>query len=1238
MHEGLNMKSAKRRFAFVIMGLASIFVAQTVAAGGDECCTDPGHVSDCWWKDGERDSVVCSAGGTLLDGSGGTCDQGCDMDPTRQGSVGRGLCMCDPGDDAQCGSNVCTEIDAVSGGGKKVCGPSYCNGFLICSCWGGCEEAEYGRDPADDHEFAHPLEACVSHGIECSEGDYPANTSGKYLGYCVGDTGGGPNECSGQPIGTPCNLTDPNDCVEWACNGSGSCYPNSLDESVLATPAYAHCCDHSVLSSYFDDEFCTEDICTGTYHDFHPSKPANTLCYGSELGDECQRKHCVAGVCEWDITNFGQQCDPGFSMGCGGMWKCEDTVGLGIREDWGCRPQPAGPTAGFEDCSVTGGPIAIGTSTAAFVNASDCECAVDDYEADTSGKFALGCNDPTGVLNGGANSDHVWDWSVTVDNSYVLDHVAVVLDREIQPASVFNPWDPYMHARQDERDDGAPVETCEENRAQISCNHSCDFAGTNYVDYSTPVAGCSGGLVQDEGGPEDQYNSAMTMGPWPLYDVTNSAAADGIVSAGAWTGSVFVDHWETTDGTNITGGAYTLTLRKEAHMNDDCRNRASYAAAPIIDNFDHWKERFRGTLTNSYKNFMCTLDGGVCNTGGNLLGNVCGNHNNGQFTTSEPRSAFFRVDLSGGAESVPDNPASNSFHPEYWAERYKIYSDSAGTSGSGGAIDTAIARYQLSSLDGDCTSAVRPMHSACAPDYTSSNATGLQTWIEVSNANNGQTGDYELTALRVPRPFFGFQEPFGFDTGGACTKPTTWAWRMNANTRVDFIPTNNAKDGVMVKVDGSPTTDDGWLIDADPDDLPRAGTGYPTAQYEICHGTGCQSATGSLTQEFPFTFPYSGELYTHYCVNPAGQVLFGDSNLNCQFNTLANSEETQNAWVAPLWGSIIPCWCSPRESGMWSDPDAWNGNCGTGHSYSAASWDGSAFNELGGNGILTTHELDFEGTRAIAITWDGFDGSRDTGTHESGQSTGTFVKTASGPDVCNSWSRHWSGEYGAWINECSSCTENSSSAYNGRRWGDGPCNGTDGWGDCDSWEGGWGVDGSSSACRKDTFVVSGGERYYYYCCDDPAVTVSNNWGVCRRSVSGSTPRTDSDGGYRAAGRSQALQFQVILREDGRFVFYYKTSEPIMTGTLEDENSWIAGISGTRYTGNCSNAGNCNIWLDGDDMNSNGTRDEYYCDNTNHGVTEFRPGYRCSKDIGQVCSGGGCTDWHLDEGQPGSWEY
>ncbi len=66
----------------------------------------------------------------------------------------------------------------------------------------------------------------------------------------------------------------------------------------------------------------------------------------------------------------------------------------------------------------------------------------------------------------------------------------------------------------------------------------------------------------------------------------------------------------------MPGGDFELNVIKETHYNNDCKNSAAYLAAPILDNFTSWKERWRGTTNHAnYVNRNGTGDDTDCGTG-----------------------------------------------------------------------------------------------------------------------------------------------------------------------------------------------------------------------------------------------------------------------------------------------------------------------------------------------------------------------------------------------------------------------------------------------------------------------------------------------------------------------------------------------------------------------------------------------------------------------------------------------
>ena len=105
----------------------------------EECCTQPGDASECWMSDAEIDGVLCSGDGDCPSGS---CN------------VAKGRCRCS--DDDDCNDGVCK---------NSVCGPSWCNGYRVCSCWGGCEWWSQ-----DENQTLHDLAA--TQDLYCCEGVY----------------------------------------------------------------------------------------------------------------------------------------------------------------------------------------------------------------------------------------------------------------------------------------------------------------------------------------------------------------------------------------------------------------------------------------------------------------------------------------------------------------------------------------------------------------------------------------------------------------------------------------------------------------------------------------------------------------------------------------------------------------------------------------------------------------------------------------------------------------------------------------------------------------------------------------------------------------------------------------------------------------------------------------------------------------------------------------------------------
>ncbi|MDD5307886.1 MAG: hypothetical protein PHU25_11250 [Deltaproteobacteria bacterium] len=213
-----------------------------------ECCSSPGQADECWDADRQMDGIV-------------SCT------PENAWEV--------------CDSRLCVE-------GK--CAASYCNGFLTCSCWGGC--AWWDPDTSNS-----PGKLCAGMGLSCCEGDYPTDSSA--VGYCSDD----PTCGKGCVVDEQC-LDDGNVCTNEYCDvDSGRCFHthNTLpcdDEN--ACTLMDTCSDGTCISSVplncDDANPCTDDSCdpaTGCVH-VNNTDPCDD---GSActMGDVCLNGACVGG-------------------------------------------------------------------------------------------------------------------------------------------------------------------------------------------------------------------------------------------------------------------------------------------------------------------------------------------------------------------------------------------------------------------------------------------------------------------------------------------------------------------------------------------------------------------------------------------------------------------------------------------------------------------------------------------------------------------------------------------------------------------------------------------------------------------------------------------------------------------------------------------------------------------------------------------------------------------------------
>ena len=273
-----------------------------VSRADEECCTDPGAIALCWWQDAENDGVTCQSD---TDCGTKTCNKDVRYgDDNKIPPNGWGLCECDSDDD--CDSGICAEID-----GQSVCAPSFCNGYLVCACFGGCTKGNTG-------EYDTPEAMCsdTEGGFPgaCCEGNYPGSPDGSGIGFCS-------TSCDGSILGSDCEvdgdcteaLLDPysDDCAQYVCD-RGRCtvdYINAGDECAanvqVTDPTY-----WGTESRDLDTLSCFVGRCNTSGRCLSDATPAEGLACDDDDGNECTTEICVSGVCDHDPNpTVGDNCN-----------------------------------------------------------------------------------------------------------------------------------------------------------------------------------------------------------------------------------------------------------------------------------------------------------------------------------------------------------------------------------------------------------------------------------------------------------------------------------------------------------------------------------------------------------------------------------------------------------------------------------------------------------------------------------------------------------------------------------------------------------------------------------------------------------------------------------------------------------------------------------------------------------------------------------------------------------------
>jgi hypothetical protein len=338
----------------------------------------------------------------------------------------------------------------------------------------------------------------------------------------------------------------------------------------------------------------------------------------------------------------------------------------------------------------------------------------------------------------------------------------------------------------------------------------------------------------------------------------------------------------------------------------------------------------------------------------------------GPATADDPKTAFFNINLPNGITEMTTGTTD-------WDKTYKIYADPRGI----GELDNVLSWWGSNSPDGTCLPALGSPWQQCsnpaqnAPrEIVLRNGDFLRSgWLAVSNAGAGDNINYELNVLRVPRSFLGLAQFFvgpGDGLGCCCTPPASTEQEFNlVGYRLDLIPTNDDVGGYAVR---KSYVGNSFLVNGGP---------------PYCHGEDCAAPGDPTPMDIGFQFPYGGELYSKFCIDAAGRVILAKDDGDCQntYDPHPNSMEFLESGgpsLAILWGSIAPCRTNRYSScGFlgWNNEEALDclaGPClfGLG-SCEVWVWDET---ECHTKGVIRQKFVDFEGTTARVITWDGFDG------------------------------------------------------------------------------------------------------------------------------------------------------------------------------------------------------------------------------------------------------------------------
>ncbi|MBN2525885.1 MAG: hypothetical protein JXR76_05775 [Deltaproteobacteria bacterium] len=281
----------------------------------EECCTNVGKKDECWWEDAVHDGVTCMADKDCP-------SKNCIKNLIRPGVTDTsgeslGLCACNA-----TGANLCNDelygmsgicmfspddpADTdTSGSGQFVCGPSFCNGYLKCSCFGGCEWWYQTTDTDKLDWTPNDVAAEQGDGVLCCEGNYPIggrSDGGVFKIVTYYGEGSCNPEVSVQCINdAECNDNSP--CTIDVCNST-----TNLCEYIDAADGVVCSVDSDTTDCYGPWE-CVGGFCVHVNPPYADSDPCGEP--DTDPNDCVDGHFCMSAVCLPDNRAVGDQCNTG---------------------------------------------------------------------------------------------------------------------------------------------------------------------------------------------------------------------------------------------------------------------------------------------------------------------------------------------------------------------------------------------------------------------------------------------------------------------------------------------------------------------------------------------------------------------------------------------------------------------------------------------------------------------------------------------------------------------------------------------------------------------------------------------------------------------------------------------------------------------------------------------------------------------------------------------------------------